>query len=835
MTMTDAAPAAEALTTQETNSARADSPLPLYVLFILSGIAGLIYEVMWMRNFSLVFGSTTRAASAVLAAFFFGMAIGNRLGGRWAKDRNGALLRYGLAEFAIAVGALIALAWLKLYQAYYPELYQSKLAAGGGLTAIQLLLAFIAMAPPCVAMGATLPLISRTIVTRASHLGRRVSGIYALNTLGATAGVLLSGFILPVWIGTRGAVYLAALINLTVGVWALILWHKASRRKDDSAGSSETAPASPNVVPQEDANADRTDPWIIVVAAASGFGTLAMEVLYTRLLVNANDSSVYSFALVLATFLVSLAIGSAVVSAVVDRLRNPWKLIAWTAAPAAVAILLSPTIFRIVLMDIQIRRIGHSGYFIWLIIFSMLVMGPSVIFMGMTLPAAWKIATRAVGDVGRGVGRLTSVNTLAAVVGSMTAGFILIPTIGTGAGFAVIAAIYGWVTIIAAFRAARGAVPWLASVTIVAGLTFLFVQGYWQVRPIYEEEDQEVVCYNEGESGTVAIIRTPEGVLDLTLNSRYVMASDAPVAVLLQKAQGRLGLLLHGNPKSVAFIGVATGIGISSVTEFPSIQRVVAMELIPGVMRVVNVFDSANDRILDDPRVEIILADGRNHLYGTLERFDVIVGDLFVPWHAGTAYLYTREHFQNVRNRLNEGGFFVQWLQMNQVSMQEMRIITATFTDVFEESQLWLSQQPGASLLLGLVGRKPAKRPDDSPSLESDLGIEPSSDPKRDSYTLVCDGAVLRAWSASAPRNTDDRPIIEFSAAISHRHRPPKERRLFRTLLKSMRARFMKDRSTASGAHELPERREKNRSTDVLDRAGILPTTVRVASISPSP
>lgn len=196
--MSDAYPATEARTTQEPRPLHADSPLPLYVLFIISGIAGLIYEVMWMRNFSLVFGSTTRAASAVLAAFFFGMAIGNMLGGRWAKDRAGALLRYGLAEFAIALGALIVIAWVNFYQAHYPELYQSRLAAGGGLTVIQLLLAFLAMAPPCVAMGATLPLISRAIVVHTGHLGRRVGGIYALNTLGATAGVLLSGFILPV-------------------------------------------------------------------------------------------------------------------------------------------------------------------------------------------------------------------------------------------------------------------------------------------------------------------------------------------------------------------------------------------------------------------------------------------------------------------------------------------------------------------------------------------------------------------------------------------------------------------------------------------------------------
>ncbi|MCZ6446423.1 MAG: fused MFS/spermidine synthase, partial [Planctomycetota bacterium] len=725
--MSNAYPTIEARTTQAPKSLRADSPLPLYVLFIISGIAGLIYEVMWMRHFSLVFGSTTRAASAVLAAFFFGMAVGNMLGGRWAKDRAGALLRYGLAEFGIAIGALIVIVWVNFYQAHYPELYQSRLAAGGGLTVIQLLLAFLAMAPPCVAMGTTLPLISQAIVVRTGHIGRRVAGIYALNTLGATAGVLLSGFILPVWIGTRGAVYLAALINLAAGIWALILWHKYSRRKEASDCSSETILAPQNVASQTGPEARRLDPWIGVVAAASGFGTLAMEVLYTRFIVNAIDSSVYSFALVLATFLVSLAIGSAVVSAIVDRLQNPWKLIAWTSAPAAIAILLSPSIFMFASVNLAVPKIGPNGYFLWLIMFSMLVMGPSVILMGMTLPAAWKIATSAVGDVGRGVGRLTSINTLAAVAGSMAAGFVIIPSIGAGAGFAVIAGLYGLVAVIASFRAARGMVPWLASATIIASLTFLLVRGYWQVRPLHLQEGEEIVRYHEGENGTVAVTRTREGVLSLKLNNRYLLASDARADVLMQKSQGRLGLLLHDEPRSVAFIGVATGIGVSSVKEFPSIQRVVAMELIPGVIQVVDEFSSKNDRVLDDPIVETILADGRNHLYGSLECFDVIVGDLFVPWHAGTGYLYTKEHFQIVQDRLHEGGLFVQWLMMSQVSLQELRIITAGFTDVFADTQLWLSRQQDAAPLLALVGRKPAELPEESSSVTSELGIEPSS------------------------------------------------------------------------------------------------------------
>ena len=233
----------------------------------------------------------------------------------------------------MAAAALLVLGWLALYHAVYPALYRATFESPGALSALQLGLAALALGPPCIGMGATLPLMSRAVVASEAHLGRRLGFVYALNTFGGVAGVLLSGFWLPVAVGVRGSMFVAAALNVVAALAAL------------AAAGSLAAAEAPRAAPAAGAGpAARRWRSLAFVAAASGLGTLALEVLFTRLLVNAIDSSVYSFALVLATFLVSLALGSALVSAVVDRLRSPWTLIAAGSWLSAVAILLTPAL-----------------------------------------------------------------------------------------------------------------------------------------------------------------------------------------------------------------------------------------------------------------------------------------------------------------------------------------------------------------------------------------------------------------------------------------------------------------------------------------------------------
>ncbi len=727
----------------------ARAPWPLYTIFFVSGCAGLVYEVMWTRSFGLVFGSTTRAAAVVLATFFLGMAAGNWLGARWAAvARATALRRYAWVELAIAACALLVLGWLRLYHDVFPVLYRATQDAPAQLAGLQLVLVGAALGPPCLALGATLPLMARAVVTREEHLGRRLGFAYAVNTAGGVLGVLVSGFWLPVAVGVRGAVFLAAALNLVAALGALA----AARGLGDEAAARTPRPEPPAPTLKGVAMAGA------FVAAASGLGTLALEVLYTRLLVTAMDSSVFSFALVLATFLVSLALGSLLAAALLDRLRSPWLLVAAGASLGAVAILISPS-----LLERAWERApalpgvgGPLGAALLLLPVSFLVMGPPALLVGTLLPAAWRSATQRVSDAGAIVGRLTGLNTLAGVIGSLLAGFLLIPALGASRAILLVAALYALLGAIALLQLGRSAATRLAALGLALGFAGLASLRSWEIIPLRLLPGERLLQLEEGEGATVSLTERGSGerrVRTLSLNGRYTLGASS--GVLVHRSQGELALALHGQPRDVAFIGVATGMSASAIRSHPSVQRTVALELFPGVLRLAHAFREENAGVLEDPRVTLLLADGRNHLFGTDQRFDVIVGDLFVPWHAGTGYLYTEEHFANVHERLAEGGVFVQWLQADQVSAPELRTVAATFSDVFEDAELWLNRTQPSRPLLALVGfrGRPAAKP-----RAQQIG----------EMIRVCGAPVLRAWSASAPRNTDDFPRIEFSAASSH-------------------------------------------------------------------
>ena len=359
----------------EASHTEASTPWALYGIFAVSGCAALVYEVMWARCFGIVFGSSTRAAAVVLAAYFLGMALGNWLGGRFAvRTRASALRCYAWVELAVAAAALAVLPWLALYRALYPALYGATLESPGALTAVQLGLAAIALAPPCIGLGATLPLMSRAVVASEAHLGGRLGPVYALNTIGGVVGVILSGFWLPVAIGVRGSIFAAAALNVAAAIAALV------------AARGLTAAAAPPLHPAAAGAGDRcrAGPAIAIVAAASGFGTIALEVLFTNLLVNATDASVFSFALILATFLVSLALGSVLVSALVDRLASAWTLIAASSALGALAVLLAPALSTRVWLDAA----WLHGPLVFLPVV-LAVVAPAAVCVGMALPAAW--------------------------------------------------------------------------------------------------------------------------------------------------------------------------------------------------------------------------------------------------------------------------------------------------------------------------------------------------------------------------------------------------------------------------------------------------------------
>jgi len=727
----------------------------LYLAYLLSGTAGLIYQVMWTRSFSLVFGSTTQSAAAVLAAFFAGLAVGCFLGARLARRRERAVLGYAVAEVVVILTALAVNVWLALFHQWYPALYQSALGGAETMTMIKLILAFVALGPPSVAMGMTLPLIVRALVDSTAHMGRRVSFAYGLNSLGAALGVFLAGFVLPPVLGMTNTLYVAFGLNLIAAFLAVVHWWFVDTERNSEIAALPTASA---VLPTT--NIVRPLPLVALVVFVSGFGTLALEVLYTRLIGSIADSSVFSFAMMLSTFLVGLAAASLAISIVADRVKNLWRLLAWTQACGALAILMSPVSFQ---WAFSLRTLSFSdslsGYLLQLFLITNATIGPAIFLIGTALPIAWKIGTNHSAEAGQVVGRLTGLNTLAGVVGSVIAGFIMIPVLGITHSLTVVAVMYAALAIVL-WRAVTPKKWPLLMIFLATMFAFLYTFGVSQVNLLIVNHGESEIYYHEGESANVAVLQEANGVRLIRINNRYTLGSSQPSAINLQRGQSGLPLMLHPDPQRVVFIGIATGISVSSILDFP-VQRVVAIELIPGVVAATEEFKSVNRGVLTDPRVEVLVADGRNHLFATEEVFDVIVGDLFVPWHAGTGYMYTREHFAAVSQRLASRGIFAQWLPGNLLSVEELRTITHTFLDVFPRTQMWINRTLPSSPMIALLGyadKPPGNARQEQVELNKEfLDLE-----------YVASGKDLRRWAGSAQLNTDEFPLIEFAAAANH-------------------------------------------------------------------
>ena len=760
--------------------------LPIYLLFFLSGSAGLIYEVIWMRSMRLVLGSSVEAASIVLATFLGGLAIGSLLGARLSRSGN-PLRRYAVAEIVIAVTALAVPLWLMAYHAIYPTLYAW---TGGHPVALRmgrLLMAILAMAPPTIAMGTTLPLVIRAVIHRMEHFAWHSGMLYAANTLGAMGGALLAGFYLPIWLGLNGSVYLAVVLNVVVGV---VAW-QISRRFVATPAPPAVEPTRPETL---STSGHRPALTLLLLAALSGFGSLALEVIYFRILSFRSEGSVYSFSLMLVFVLAFLALAAVWVARSLDH-QNVWRFLAWTQLAAVLVLLLTPIIFLGLPYlagyeadDTFAERMTRFA------ITSAVILGPSMLLIGVVLPCTWKLAASDPQHSGAAVGLLTGVNTVSAVVGSTVAGFLLLPSLGLGLAALLITMVYGGIAVIAFWHAYQGKLRWLGSALSLAPLAAWFLLGGWQLQLVANEKGRELISYHDGADATVAVTERSDGHRVLKVNHDYTLGSSA--AADREVRQGRLPLILHPDPRRVALVGVATGMTACAALDFP-VERVAAVELLPGVADVLPLFGDWNRNVATDPRVEIVVEDGRNFLAGTSESFDVIIGDLFVPWHAGTGDLYSVEHFSIVRRRLAPGGIFSQCLPGYQLTVEELRRITASLLEVFPNTLMWRNDFNIEYPVLCLTAYR------DQPAFNADAVVRHASrlketagvparflsDPTGLPLLYVCGPGELAQWVRGAPLNTDDHPLIEFGTPKSFFEHKQQDVEPIHDLMASMRRR----------------------------------------------
>jgi spermidine synthase len=704
-------------------------PLEAFILllFFISGASALIYEVVWTRDLTTVFGGSAFAIATVLAAYMAGLALGSTVFGRSIDRRGHPLVVYGLLEGGIALWAVLLPTLLALLDHVYAGIYRSVSPGFYGLSLIRFALSFVILLVPTTLMGGTLPVLGKLLFTNWKGLGTRAGLLYAANTLGAVLGTAAGGFLLLPAMGLRGATWLAVILNFGVAIAAVL----ASRRFRYDAPATTVSPNAADVVaapveetkPRGTASPDRLRRAVLIVYAASGFAALAYEVAWTKTLSMILGTTNYAFTSMLTTFLLGLAVGSLLFARLADRYGRPEALLALVQMGITFFALLTIPLLE-ALPQLFVNAFPHldgswTRIELYRILLAAMTMFLPTLLMGGTFP----LVIRAYVDrreTGKSIGSLYAANTIGAIFGSFLTGFVLVPWIGRqnailAASFVNVAAA-GVLLFVLRGRSAPGRMR-LAIAVMAILLVPAWIWGFKRWDPlvmasgayVYAREyaregsikkvmgEQTLLYYKESTEGTVSVWQAQQ-VTSLRISGKADASSHGDM--ITQKLISHLPLFYHqGRPENGLVIGLASGASTGSLLTHP-FKQVETVELIPSMAEAARYFDEFNHKCMVDPRHRLLINDGRNHLRLTSDRYDVIVSEPTNPWIAGVGALFTREFFELTKARLKPGGVVCQWVQTYQYRPQDLKTVLATFTDAYPYLHLWQGA-PGDLILVG--------------------------------------------------------------------------------------------------------------------------------------
>ena len=756
-----------------TNEPRVFTLVLTSLLFFLSGSAALIYEVLWMKELSLLFGNSAQAAAATLAAFFTGIAAGNAYWGKRASKLARPLLVYGVLELCVTISAILYFLVYLAYDNLYPFLFSTFESTPIIFTLAKFVLALLLFFPAAFFMGGTLPVMTQFLVRNKQTLGKRASTLYAINTIGAASGAIAAGFYLPRALGLNNSYFLAMATTLVVAIVAIVLGRKTSSDTD-------------NVIPQETRNTLNkskqlvtpllTSETLSILAWLSGFAALALQVLWIRMFAQVLHNSVYTYSAILSTFLIALALGGAIARELAGRQIVAYWLLPTLLTVIALLVGASPLLFNFI-TDGATYIVGNEAFVAYLFkIFSIvaIVIGMPTVMLGIVLPYLFKIAEFYNTGPGETVGRLVTINTIGAIIGSIVAGFILLDWIGLWSSIKAIAIVY----LLAAFWLLIKSQnqTYLIKVVPIFVLLLLFTILETNKLPIVKidavDKKETLLKVWEGSDATVAVVKR-NGHLRTKLNNWYALGGTGDMTT--QQMQSHLPLLLHPKPKSVFYLGLGTGITAGTALNY-KVDEVIVAEISPSAIKASKeFFGDYTNQLFDDPRVSVIAEDGRNVLRGSRNTYDLIISDLFIPWKAGTGNLYSVEHYEVATRRLNTKGMYVQWLPLYQLTKDEFAIIARSMQQVFPMVSLWRANFSAKKPVIALIGFKENSwLSSDTPLLSaSKLVLKQLLSEQGDTVPLIAHYAgTLRSDEkqfSMTPLNTDSHPVIEYLAPMNHR------------------------------------------------------------------
>ena len=763
-------------TSDSMSSPRSRPIAVVLVVFFLSGASALLYQIVWLKYLGLVFGNTVHAAATLIAVFLAGLGIGAFLFGR-RLQMFPPLLVYALVEALVGAFGALSPRFFGLLDIAYIATFRWFDDAPALLAIARIVGASTFLLLPTILMGGTLPVLIRWW-TRGSHgTGKAVSSLYAANTFGATAGVALAGFVLIPKVGLLATILVAVLLNFALASGAALLGWAGRKGEGVETGTGEEGAG----------DARRSLPVaaaaVLVASFLMGLTSIADEVFWSRIFVLHLGSSVYAYSLMLFSFLIGIASGSAIIERSIDR-ANLVRVLG--ALELGLALVLVAQVhylgwFGHVLEAFAevIRPEDYSGTVVVLaasVLSAILI--PTAI-MGATFPIAVKLfADAADRSESRSAGTIYFVNTIGSILGSLMAGFILIPVIGSQNGLFAMAGINLLIGLYFSFRAWNEAPRAFRRRLIAAAVVvFLAVTGMLLARPdqvllsagLFEAEGSSVLLFREDVTATVTLRELRGRGLSLELNGVNV-AGTASDLIGTQKLQGHLPLLMHPDPKKVLHIGFGSGGTAYSVSLHP-VEEIRIAEISPEVLESSDQYlRSVNHGVLEDPRVRVEINDGRNFVMATPEKFDVILSDSIHPRYAGNGSLYTLDYFQLCREKLEPDGVISMWLPTYSLTTRNYQMIVKAFQQVFPNTTIWYvpNDVNAFTIVIGRMEEGPIPmdriRAGISEPVLQDLAEIGMGDPWALASSLMIDPRGAAEMTRDVPPHVDDIPAVEYES-----------------------------------------------------------------------
>ncbi|MEO9803860.1 MAG: fused MFS/spermidine synthase [Reichenbachiella sp.] len=666
-------------------------------LFFLSGGVSLLYEIVWAKQLQFLFGSSIYSISTILSSFFSGMALGSYLLGKWETKIKPIFIYAGI-ELVIGIYCLISFFLIGLIDHIYLTLVPFLTGSNSILSLIiKFLLSFGVLIIPTTLMGGTLPVLSRHIRTTMTNKGSKIGKLYGANTLGAVTGAALTGFFLIEKYGLSMTAVIGACLSIGIGLTAYLY---GKLKGPDSV--------QPEIKFLQTSNS--ASKQCLVAYTISGVCAIAYEVLWTRSLLQNLPSSTYTFSLILILYLLGIALGSIITGWFTTKMKSPPLWFALIQISLAVSIFCS---LKLSESAFFLDSVVDGNWFSYLAAMGLktgaLVFVPSVL-MGSLFPVMIQWYRGKSKDIGDAVGKIYSMNTVGGILGSFCAGFLLIPFLGLSKSLVVLATINLMLGIffIKESNVVRSRQKWKYGV--VSALIITVFIGYGvsgKLLESYVPQGYKQLFYKEGVSANVgvyqSIVRGRENVKILKVNGVYQSGGTDEHAMLVQRRQGHLPMLLHERPDSVLVIGLATGITLSAIAEHKKVKHIDCIEIVPSQLEAALQFKQENQEIISDPRLNIIIDDGRSYVKTSAVKYKVLVGDMFQMSSAGTSAMYALEHVQACKNHLAKDGIMVQYIPLQQVSENDLKSILKSFTTVFPFVQLWISDTFGQKPVLAIA------------------------------------------------------------------------------------------------------------------------------------